>query len=551
MLKKTIVQILLVAVVLVVINWVFSGLYLRFDVTKDKRYTLSETTLQTLENIEKPLVVDVLLQGDFPAQFKKLQFETKQLLEQYEAENNNIVFNFINPLEGEENPEQLINNMMNMGMPPTNIPVTENGRKTVTQIFPWAIANYGQKTVLVPLLINNFGNDGQENITKSVQQLEYNFTDAITKLTIQQKKRVAILKGNGELDEKYMGDFLVHLKQYYALGKFDFDSLQNDPQKTLENLNYFDAAIVAKPTKAFSDNERYILDQYIMNGGKVLWALDKVAVDLDSLQNQTQSTVALPRKLNLDDMLFKYGVRINYNLVEDFISTPITVQGQQGKNIPIDWPLSPIVLSPENHPINKNINVVKLEFANQIDLLDNGIKETVLLQSSPQSAVEGTPAEISLNQFANLQPQYFTKGPQNLAVLLEGDFTSAFKNRVKPFDLKTDLTNTKAGKMIVISDGDIFNYMYANKKPLVNGIDPWTQQIYGNKDFLINCMNYLLEDNGLINIRGKEIKLAFLDNQKIENEKWQWKLLNVVLPAVLLIIFGIVFFVLRKRMYTK
>ncbi|GLB52449.1 gliding motility-associated ABC transporter substrate-binding protein GldG [Neptunitalea chrysea] len=551
MIKKTPVQILVVALLLVLINWVLSDYYLRFDVTKDKRYTLSETTLNALDNVDQPLYVDVLLQGEFPAQFKKLQYELQQLLEQYKNENDNIIFTFTNPLEGEENPDETIQYLNSLGMMPTNIPITENGKKSLTQIFPWAVANYGQKTVRVPLLINNMGSNADENINKSVQQLEYNLTDAITKLTIIQKKKVAILKGNGELSDKYFADFLVNLKEYYRLGKFDLDSLTSKPEKVLENLNKFDAAIIAKPTEEFTDTEKQIIDQYIMNGGKTLWCLDQVTIDLDSLQNEQQATFAFPRKLNLDDLLFKYGVRLNYNLVEDMISTPITVQTTNG-NMPLDWLLSPITVSPENHPINKNINVVKLEFANQIDTLNNGIKKTVLLESSPQSKVIGTPIEINLNRYSGtLQPDYFNQGSQILGVLLEGNFTSGFKNRIKPVNLPKSLDQSVDNKMIIISDGDIINYNYANKKPLMNGIDPWTQQIYGNKDFLVNCMNYLLDDNGLINIRGKEIKLAFLDHEKIETNEFSIKLINIGVPILLLSIFGGIFLFVRKRKYTK
>lgn len=551
MLKKTPVQIVLVAFALILLNWIVSDAYIRLDVTKDKRYTLSETTERTLREVVTPIKFDIFLKGDFPVEFKKLQFEIQQMLEQYRAENDNVVFEFINPLEGEENPDQVINYLNSLGMPPTNIPTTENGKKTLTQIFPWAIANYGSRSVRVPLLVNNMSNNAQENINYSVQQLEYNFTDAITKLTTKKNKKIAILKGNGELDDKYMSDFLINLKEYYRLGKFDFDSLQNDPQKVLRNLENFDAAIVAKPTEEFSDVEKQIMDQYIMNGGKVLWCLDKVSVDLDSLQNETQSTVAFPRQLNLDDMLFKYGVRLNYNLVEDLVSTPISVQGENGI-MPLEWFYSPIIISPENHIINKNVNVVKLEFTNQIDVLKNDIKKTTLLQTSPQSKVVGAPVQVKLDQFmGEPDPQQYAQGPQVVGVLLEGSFTSVFKNRVKPFKLDNVKDDGLPTKMIVISDGDIINYTYTNKKPLVNGIDPWTQQVYGNKDFLINCINYLLDDKGLINIRGKEIKLAYLDHEKIENEKSLWILINIGVPLLLLAVFGAVFYILRKRKYAK
>ncbi len=418
-------------------------------------------------------------------------------------------------------------------------------------VYPWAIANYGTKSVRVPLLVNNFGNNADENISKSVQLLEFAFADALTKLATTEKKKIAVLKGNGEMNDKYLADYILSLKEYYLIGEFNLDSLPNDQNKTIQNLEHFDAAIIAKPTEAFSDSEKYILDQYIMNGGKTLWLVDKVVADIDSLQNESQSALAYPRELNLDDMFFKYGIRINYNLVQDLLSTPITARSENG-DFPIDWLYSPIVKSQENHPINKNVNLVKLEFANQIDTLKNNIKKTVLLKSSPESKVVGAPIELGLHQFMeNLNEAEYTKGNQTLGVLLEGKFTSAFKNRVKPFQAAKPVDDGKASKMIVIADGDVVNYTYVNKKPLLNGLDQWTQQVYGNKDFLMNSMNYLLDDKGLINIRSKNVELPLLDEKKVADSYTFTQFITVGLPILILALFGILFTYLRKRAYSK
>jgi len=255
--------------------------------------------------------------------------------------------------------------------------------------------------------------------------------------------------------------------------------------------------------------------------------------------------------LQLDDLFFKYGVRINYQLVQDLLSTPITAQGPQG-DVPIDWLYSPIVKSLENHPITKNVNLVKLEFANTIDTLKNGIKKTVLLESSPQSKAVGTPVEVNLYQFMeNLDESSFNKGNQILGVLLEGEFTSGFKNRVKPFTASAGIDDGKNNKMIVIADGDIINYNYVNKKPLLNGIDQWTQQVYGNKEFLLNAVNYLLDDNGLINIRNKEIILAVLDKEKVSKDYTFIQFLTIGIPLFMLLLFGLLFNTIRKKKYAR
>lgn len=549
--KKNILPFLLLFAVIIVVNILGNFYFKRFDLTQDKRYTLSESTINLIKSIEEPVFIDVFLDGNFPPEFKRLQNETKQILEEFRSYNSNLIFQFTNPLEDESQAQQYVEELVRLGFIPTNINSNKKGKKELIQIFPWAIANQNEKSVRVPLLINNFGNSPSENINSSVQLLEFAFADAITKITTEKKKRIAVLKGNGQLADKYQADYLLNLKEYYQLGEFNLDSLQDNPQKILENLNRFDAALIVKPTQAFSDNEKYILDQFVMKGGKTMWLMDKVVADIDSLQNENNTSLAFPRELNLDDLFFKYGVRINYQLVQDLLSTPITAQSAQGE-IPIDWLYSPIIKSDNNHTINKNINLIKLEFANTIDTLKNGIKKTILLKSSPQSKAVGAPLEMNLYEFMDeLNEESFVKGNQNIGILLEGNFTSAFKNRVKPFANNSNLDNGIENKMIIVADGDIVNYNYVNKKPLNGGIDQWTQQVYGNKEFLLNAMNYLLDDSGLINIRNKEVKLAFLDKEKVNKDYTYIQLITVGLPIVLLFIFGILFGYLRKRKYAR
>lgn len=537
---------------IIVLNFVGSFVYMRFDMTHDKRYTLSENTKQLLEQVDIPIEFTVLLQGDdYPSEFRRLQLETKQLLEEFRDINSNIRFLFENPLENEEDVNQALYDLDQMGLSPTNIPITKQGNQSVVKIFPWAIGydDVNQRSVRVPLLVNNLGVSASENIQKSVEQLEYAFADAISKLTIKEKKSIAILKGNGEMEDKYIADFINNLKPYYQFGEFDFKQLQDDNEKVIQNLDRFDMAIIAKPTKPFSEREKYILDQYIMKGKKTMWLLDQVRIDLDSLANSSQRNVAMGEDLNLDDMLFKYGVRVNYNLIQDYISVPITLKDERGQDLPLDWWYSIMAPSKENHLINKNVNVIKMEFANSMDTLANGIQKTVLLQSSDMSRAVGVPQEVELFQFQGEEP--FAGKPSITGVLLEGNFSSAYKNRVKPFNYQSAQDDGVNNKMIVISDGDIINYMYSNKKFLVNGYDIWTEQIYGNKDFLTNAVHYLLDDSGVINIRAKEVKLAFFDKEKVKQKYFGSQMITVGAPIVILIVFGVVFNYFRKRKYTR
>ena len=552
--KKNIKHIAILLIAIVAVNFVSSLVYKRFDLTSDNRYTLSEASLNTIDNVESPIIVDVFLEGDFPSEFKRLQSETKQLLEEFSAYNNNIKFNFINPMVDEANREVVIQQLSERGLTPLQLSVQESGKSSQEIIFPWALASYNNQTVKIPLVKNKIGASQQELVTNSVQHLEYAFADGFSKLVNPKKRKVAVLKGNAELEDKYIADFIKTLGAYYYTAAFTLDSVATNPRGTLDKLNTYDLIVAAKPTEAFTEKEKLVLDQFTMNGGKSLWLIDAVAMDKDSLYNESGKSYATTRDLNLTDFFFKYGVRINPVLVNDLYSAPITLaigEGSQAQFQPVKWQYSPLAKNANNHPIVNNLNFVKFDFANQIDTLKNNIKKTVLLKSSPLSKLDGTPKEISLELVTKEPiPSTYTKGNQNLAVLLEGEFTSVYNNRIKPFKLSKERNKSIPTKMIVIADGDVIKNDVGRTGPQELGFDRWTGQTYGNKEFLLNAVNYLLDDDGLINIRSKEIAIAFLDQQKISAQKMKWQVINIALPLVLLALFGFVFNYFRKKKYT-
>ena len=544
------VKILLVLLGLIIVNAIASTVFTRFDLTQDKRYTLSEASKNTIKNVNSPIVIDVFLKGDFPSDYKRLASETEQLLEEFSSYNSNITYNFVDPIkEGAE--EYLIER----GMPPTFITEEETNKISRESVFPWAIANYGNKTVKIPLYKNNLASSEEEKIASSVQHLEYAFADAFAKLTLVEKQTIAILKGNGELDDLYIASFLQTLKDYYKIAPFDLSAFPDNPEKSLENLNRFDLAIIPKPTKTFSDAEKYVLDQFTMNGGKSLWLVENVQAEMDSLYGESGTSLAFPRDLRLNDFFFSYGLRINPKLVNDVQSAPIMMAVGEGNNtqfLPIQWRYNPLVKPTLQHPITNNTNLVKFEFANQIDTLKNNLTKTILLKSSAASRLEGIPKPISLAVIEN-EPaleEYEGKGNQNLAVLVEGTFTSMYKNRVKPFQITTDKTQGES-KMVVIADGDVIKNQVTRGRPQDLGFDIATKRQYGNKEFLLNSVNYLLDNNGLINIRSKELKLAFLDTEKVIEEKSDWQMINIGLPLIILAIFGVLFTYIRKRTFAK
>lgn len=543
-------------IALVAINFISSKAFKRFDLTEDNRYTLSDSATQIIENVESPITIDVFLEGeDFPSEFRRLQNETKQLLEEFSAINNNLVFNFINPLEDESTRERNIQQLTQRGLTPMQLSVQESGKSSQAIIFPWALASYNGQTVTIPLVKNKIGASQQELVSNSVQHLEYAFADGFSKLINPKRRKIAILKGNQQLEDKYIANFVKKLGEYYFIAPFTLDSVPSNPQKTLIAINGFDLIISAKPTEAFSEAEKLVLDQYTMNGGKSLWLVDAVAMEKDSLYNATGTNYAVGRDLNVTDFFFKYGVRINPYMVSTLYSAPITLamgEGSESQFQHLKWPYSPLAGSRSKHPIVNNLNLVKFDFANQIDTLKNNIQKTILLETAPLTKLEGTPREVSLELVTKEQnPQSFNKGNQTLAVLLEGEFNSVYSNRVKPFNISGAKDKSIPTKMIVIADGDVIKNDVIRNVPQELGFDRWTGQTYGNKEFLLNAVNYLLDDNGLINIRSKEIAVAFLNQQKIAAEKTKWQLINILLPLILLAAFGFVFNYLRKKKYAS
>ncbi|ATA92644.1 gliding motility-associated ABC transporter substrate-binding protein GldG [Capnocytophaga canimorsus] len=540
---------------LLAINLLANFFFFRWDITEDKRYTLSETSRRTLKKIETPILIEVLFKGDIPPTFKKLQTETMQLLEEYVSENNHIRVQFINPLEGESNPEQTLNELTQMGLTPLQIKQSEAGKSSIAHIFPWAIINDGIHTEKVALFTNSIGATDQEQVQRSVQRLEYNFTDALHKLTLEKQKKIAVLKSNGTLEDLYIADFLKTAGNYYRIAPFSLDSVAVNPGKTLQQLNEFDLLLIAKPTQPFTDVQKQVVDQFIMQGGKTLWMVEQVNIDIEDLYNAQGTAMAMPVDLNLGDMFFQYGFRLNYNLINDLYFTEIVIasgQGNQSRYLPLPWLYHPMVISKNNHLINKNLDATRLQFANSIDTLQNGIQKTILLSSSALSKVEGTPREISLK----IDPKKMDKAGYNqgnfpVSVLLEGQFNSVYKNRIPPIEMKDQKEVSSYTKMMVISDGDFIKNEIASNTPLELGYDKWTHKFYDNKSFLMNALNYLLDENDLLTLRNKKVQLAFLDKSKIEDNQKAWQLKSILLPLLIVLILSFLVKIYHKKTYSR
>ena len=539
---------LLLLISLIVVNLCTQSVYKRIDLTADQHFTLSKTSKEIISKVNETLFIRVYLDGEFPSEFKRLQLETRQHLEELAAENTHIKIKF-------ESPDQQVDALIKRGMIPSKLTVEEAGKFSEAIIFPWAEISYQKKSTIVSLLSTTTLTSQEEQLQNAIENLEYRFSNAINLITKTTQKRVAVITGNGELQDLYLYSFLSEVAKKYRLAKFTLDSVSKNPQQTLKDLNSLDLAIIAKPTEKFTAKEKFTLDQFITNGGKTLWMIDNVQADLDSLMANGKM-LAYPRDLNLTDLLFTYGVRINTTLIKDLYAAKIPLAtgniGNQPQFQNLEWLYHPLVRGNKNHAITKNISPVRLQFASPIDTLRNNIKKIPLLVSSLLTQKIGTPNFIELTSIADkiIETDY-QSGNQLFAVLLEGNFNSAYKNRVKPFQTNFYKEQATNNKMIVIADGDIGKNQTLKEQPFDLNKDKWTGQQFGNKDFLLNAVDYLLDDTGIIHLRNKTLQINLLDKEKTSKERLFWQFLNVVLPLIVLFVFGIVFNFLRNRKYAK
>ena len=564
--KKDIIQFLSIVLVIILINFIGSIAHSRFDLTKEGRYSLSEASKNLLNSIDDYVYIEVFLEGDFPAGIERLSLETKQILSEFKSQNNLVQFTFINPTEStdEKTRNEIIKQLYEKGLDPTSLQVKDGDSYTEKIIVPGAIVKYGSKEIAVQLLKNQIAASPDQNLEQSIRELEYEFTNAIKQLRTPLKPSIALLTGHGELEGVDIEDLTISLTQQYSVDKidlreFEVDSLGNpDLAKKLGDLKLKKLLLIAKPISKFQNLDKYFIDQYIMNGGKVIWMLDATNADMDSLSNKG-SFLAYPlRDLNLGDQLFKYGIRVNSNLIEDVSSSKIPVPVSFVNDVPkwelLPWRYFPVSIPTSSHPITSNLNAVKFDFASSIDTVKTNttVKKTILLHSSPYTKLANTPYEVSL-QKALEQPSQdeFNKGPQTMAVLLEGTFESVFKNRISQLSTKLPFKElSKLTKMIVISDGDVAKNQVSRGVALPLGYDNYEKRQYGNKDFILNSIDYLLEEEALIDVRTRELKMRLLDSQKIKQERSFWQALNMLAPILLIILFGLIKQFRRKKKYT-
>lgn len=568
--KNSIIQLMAGIIIIVAINIISSFLFTRSDLTSENRYSLSDATKQMLNDVDDIVFFKVYLEGDFPAGFKKLKRETREMLDEFRAYNKNIQYEFINPSDAgtQEERNRVYQELMRKGLNPTELRVSEKEGASQKIIFPGMVVTYLDREVSAHLLVSQKGQPPEQALNKSVQNLEYNIGNAIQKLMSGEKKKVAFITSNGELPENRTVDIENALKEYYTVERIRIDGKLHSltERKEIDSVGFivqpkYDVIILAKPDSAINDKDKFIVDQYLMHGGKIVWFVDPVHASMDSLRSKAR-TIGLARDIGLRNMFFNYGFRVNTNLVMDLNSSAIPIitgnVGGEPQYEYLPWLYFPVLMPESDHPIVATLNNVRTEFVSSIDTIKSPlIEKTALLSTSPYSKTINAPAPISLETARDKpNPEEYKGPPQTVGLLLEGKFRSFYDNRVPPsiIDSKTIAFKdySTETQMVVFSDGDIIKNQlhYSRGFPLPLGYDQFTRQTFGNKDLILNTINYLTNDQGILSARAKDFKIRLMDQTKIEDKRVLIQIINTLIPVLLVIIIGLVQAHLRKKRYT-
>jgi len=560
--SNALLTVLIFIAIVVGINILGNMFFQRFDLTKEKRFTLTKSTKNVLKNLDDVVFVQVFLEGEFPAGFKRLQNGTIEMLNEFRSyAGSNLQFEFVDPLEGldDKAKQEVIQQLYEKGVKPRKLQVKDNDAYSEQIIFPAALVFYKGRETAIQLLENKIGENPQEALNNSLALLEYKFAQSINVLQTSYKPKVALLQGHNELLADDMQWMLNAMSKYYTVEQFNINDHLYIPET-------FKCLLIAKPRLKFSEPDKYKIDQFIMNGGSTLWLVDPMIAEMDSLRNR-DAFMSVGYDLNLEDMLFKYGIRLNNNLVQDLVANPIRLMiGKQGNTPQYDmfpWFYYPVITSSDKqHPISKNLDAIATKFVSTIDTVKaEGVEKTILLSTSVYTKVQYAPVRIHLGAVKEKPNEtQYNKGPQAIAVLLEGEFPSVFTNRLKPNTLAmtdtikefTNRAKSLPSKMIVVTDGDIItNRKGKQGENLPTGYYRATGETFANQQFLLNCLEYLTDNSGLIESRTREVKLRLLDQGKINQQKTFWQLLNLIVPLLVVVLFGVFYSFIRTKKYAS
>lgn len=531
----------LLLLILILIVGLSRNFFLQIDLTYDKRNSLSKSTLTQIKELKDPLRIDVFLSGDLPSTYLLFRNEIDALLSHLKYHNNNILINYNDPFKLGE-PDDVVKEMQKYGMQPEIVFENINGNRKESFIYPWLMINYGNRSELVQLLQKQLGDTENEKIIRSVKQLEYQIMDGIHKVRLKEKKSIAVLSSHKTSENIKITDLLQNLKPYYNLAAFNLKNSELSSKESLKNLNRFDLLIISNAKKPFSQNEKYILDQYGLAGGKLLWMLNGMAINRDSLFNQSGMTYGFPQELNLNDYFFHKGVRLQKTLVQDLYCAPIVLASNnenQTQYLPYPWVYYPIS-EPESTMIGKEIGPVLSKFASSIDTISNTLSKTLLLKSSAFTKTPMVPTLIKLEQATEkIKPDNFNETSKAFGYQIQGRQNSLFYNRIKPFEIEEHL-DVGETNIILFSDGNLAENQIEKGNPLTLGYDKWTNNFYANRRFLMNSIHFLIGNEERLTLREKFWKFALLDSEKLEKNatflKWLILLVSIAIGIVLSLI---------------
>ena len=556
--SQNVIRLFLLLCILILANVISSFVFTRLDLTSEKRYTLSEATKNVLKKLPDVVYIKVYLSGDFPAGFKRLENSIKEMLDEMRVyAGDNLQYEFIDPSANPDKKERtdLYRQLYKKGLQPTNLQENEKENSSEKVIWPGALVTYRTNEFAMQFLNDQLGTSPEQSLNSSIEGLEFTIGNTVRKITAIDPPSIAFIEGHAEMDSRHTADIYNTLKGSYNVERKVIGG-------KLGALAGYNAIIIAKPDSAFDEKDKFIIDQYVMKGGKILWLIDPMAAEMDSLA-ENNDAIAVAKDLNLDDMLFKYGARINYDLIQDLQSVPIPMvigySGGKPQQKLMPWYYFPLVFPESKHPIVNNLNAIRFQFASSMDTVGNhDLKKTILLTTSKYTRVQKAPARISLEMMKKApDPTLFNQPNKTIALLIEGSFESNFMNRIPPIIADSKDIGFKeksvSTKMIVVSDGDIIrnDYRKSSESALPLGYDRYTGQTYGNKNFILNVVDYLCDESGLITVRSKEIKLRLLDKALVNSNKILWQIITTVLPLVLVLIFAFSKAQVRKIKFAK
>lgn len=567
--SKVWIETLLAIALLCLVGFIGSIKFQRFDLTEEKRHGLTDSTIRLLEELDDVVFIKVFLDGDFPADYQRLRQSIKEKLDEMKAyAGEEIQYEFINPSQAEDQKsrEEMYGELVKKGLQYTALQIREKDGVSEKIVFPGALVSYKDREFPLQILQNQQRTTDAQMVNRTINNLEYSLVNAIYQVREEEPKKVAFVEGHGELSPMQTRSLQKELEKHYKVDRIDIGGMVNSLSRNIagkgKRINRYDAIIVAKPTEEFTEQDKYIIDQFVMLGGKVIWMIDAMQVSMDSLLT-SDVTMALPLRTNLDDLLFNYGVRLNRDLLLDRTCAPISLltgpPGNERAEL-FPWYFKPILIPQSAHPMVANVDPILSEFIGSLDTVEaSGISKKIVLTTSEYTKILKSPARVSFN-IVSIDPAFgnANRPHQPVAVLLEGEFQSNFSNRLPPSFLNEKLLDFREQspytRQLVISDGDIAaNPVNADGSKFRDlGFDPVLgRKMYGNAEFLINAMNYLLGDAALINVRSRTIALRKLDDEQILREREKWQILNIGLPIFITILFGLGQWFWRKRAYSK